>query len=185
MVSEGLAPLSERLIIYIDGSCQENRNVGAATPAGWGLVVVKGDAGIGRGGGDVIHENSGRVLTDSSDQNWLGAEVGSNNTAELSALAHALRWLLNGEGEGVVTIRGDSQYALNIAQSIWKAKANKILAARVQELWKEVTTIRAVKADHIRAHRGHRWNERADHLAWRAGTGESPLPLQFWKPGKR
>ncbi len=185
MASEGTVPLCERLTVYIDGSCQENRNVDADTSAGWGLVVVRGDAGIGKGGGEVVHENSGRVITDPEHEGWLGAEVGSNNTAELSALAHALRWMLTSEGEGTVSIRGDSQYALNIAQSIWKAKANKQLAARVQQLWKEVEAIRGVEADHVRAHRGHRWNERADHLAWRAGTGEIPLPLQFWKPGKR
>ena len=178
-------PLAERISLYFDGSCQENRNVTADTPAGWGVVVVRGDSGLGKGDGEVIEELSGPVIVSPDDEGFLGAEVGSNNTGELSAMAHALRWLLMEGSTNIVTIRGDSQYALKIATGEWRAKANRELAARVQALWNEVTSLRTVEAEHIRAHRGHRWNERADHLAWRASIGETPLPLQFWKPGMR
>ena len=178
-------PLAERLTLYFDGSCQENRNVTSETPAGWGVVIVRGDFAAGKGDGDVIEELSGLVITSSDEDGFLGAEVGSNNTGELSAMAHTLRWLLIEGGTNAVTIRGDSQYALKIATGEWRAKANRELAARVQALWDEVTSLRSVVAEHIRAHRGHRWNERADHLAWRACIGETPLPLQFWKPGNR
>ena len=178
-------PLAERISLYFDGSCQENRNVTADTPAGWGVVVVRGDSGLGKGDGEVIEELSGPVIVSPDDEGFLGAEVGSNNTGELSAMAHALRWLLMEGSLDAVTIRGDSQYALKIAAGEWRAKANRELAARVQALWNEVTSLRTVEAEHIRAHRGHRWNERADHLAWRACIDETPLPLQFWKPGMR
>ena len=178
-------PLCERLTLYFDGSCQENRNVTSETPAGWGVVVVKGDSGLGKGDGEVVEEMSGPVITSASQDGFLGAEVGSNNTGELSAMAHTLRWLLSQSSSDPVTIRGDSQYALKIASGEWRAKANRELAAKVQTLWKEVTSLRTIVAEHVRAHRGHRWNERADHLAWRACIGENPLPLQFWKPGNR
>ena len=170
---------------YVDGSCEENRNVTESTPAGWGFCVVDGDSGIGRGGGDVIAERSGPVVTNPSENDYLGAEVGSNNTAELTAIGHAARWILSQPGEGVVVIRGDSQYALNIASGAWRAKANQDLAESVKALWMEVDSVRGLRGEHVRAHRGHRWNERADHLAFRAMQGESPLPLQFWKPGQR
>ncbi|MED5452762.1 MAG: RNase H family protein [Candidatus Thermoplasmatota archaeon] len=173
------------LHIYVDGSCEENRNVTESTPAGWGFCVVDGDSGIGRGGGDVIAERSGPVVTNPSENDYLGAEVGSNNTAELTAIGHAARWILSQPGEGVVVIRGDSQYALNIASGAWRAKANQDLAESVKALWMEVDSVRGLRGEHVRAHRGHRWNERADHLAFRAMQGESPLPLQFWKPGQR
>ena len=178
-------PLAERLTLYFDGSCQENRNVTAETPAGWGVVIVRGDFRASKGDGEIIEELSGSVITSSEGEGFLGAEIGSNNTGELSAMAHALRWLLIEGSTDAVTIRGDSQYALKIATGEWRAKANRELAARVQALWDEVTSLRSVAAEHIRAHRGHRWNERADHLAWRACIGETPLPLQFWKPGNR
>jgi len=111
--------------------------------------------------------------------------VGSNNTAELSAIAHAMRWLLAEGGDQGVVVRGDSQYALRISSGEWRAKANKALADSARSLWFEVSSLRSLRAEHVRAHRGHRWNERADHLAFRAMQGEDALPLQFWKPGAR
>jgi ribonuclease HI len=74
---------------------------------------------------------------------------------------------------------------MNIAKGIWKAKANRKLALRVQQLWSEVESIKSIKCEHVRAHIGHRWNERADHLAFRVMKGNNALPLQFWKPGNR
>jgi len=173
------------LYIYVDGSCEENRNVTSKTPAGWGFCVISGDSGIGKGGGDVIFERSGPVVTEESADGFLGAVVGSNNTAELSAIAHAMRWLLAEGDSRAVVLRGDSEYALNIASGQWRAKANKGLAQSVRALWSEVESLRSLTPEHVRAHRGHRWNERADHLAFRAMQGEDSLPLQFWKPGAR
>jgi|TARA_B000000475_G_C15998507_1_gene447940 ribonuclease HI len=176
---------SSKISIYVDGSCEENKNVTSITPAGWGFCVVIGDTGLGKGQGEITIEKSGKVVTTHESKDFIGAEVGSNNTAELCALAHALKWLIiDGESTNAV-IRGDSQYALNIGSGVWKAKANKDLALYVQNLWKEVSSFRDLTHEHVRAHRGHRWNERADHLAYRAMQGKDPLPLQFWKPGKR
>jgi len=171
--------------IYIDGSCEENRNVTAKTTAGWGFCVVIGDTGLGKGRGEITTESNGVVITNPSTKDFIGAEVGSNNTAELSAMFHGLRWLLTQGGEESAVIRGDSTYALNVGSGIWKAKANRHLAITVQKLWNEVLQLRQLSQEHVRAHRGHRWNERADHLAFRAMSGEDALPLQFWKPGMR
>ena len=161
------------------------KSVGSVQGTGWGCWGVEGDSGLGRGRGDVIGERAGPVVTGSSQIDYLGAEVGSNNTAELTAIAHAARWVLTQPEGGRVVIRGDSQYALNIASGEWRAKANQDLAKSVKALWQEADSVRGLKAEHVRAHRGHRWNERADHLAFRAMQGKTPLPLQFWKPGKR
>ena len=82
-------------------------------------------------------------------------------------------------------IRADSVYAGNLASGAWKAKANRELVAHVQALWDEVAALRPLSWSHVKAHRGHRWNERADHLALRRANGELPVPLTFWKPGQR
>lgn len=174
-----------RVHIYVDGSCSENRNVTSETRAGWGFCVIIDDRSTGNGKGHLLTELNGDVVTDTEQEGHLGAEVGSNNTAELSAIAHALRWLLGEPEIDSATIRGDSNYALNIASGLWRAKANRDLARRVRSLWDEVSGIISLNGEHVPAHRGHRWNERADHLAFRAMQGEVPLPLQFWKPGKR
>ena len=131
-----------RLTLYVDGSCDGNQNVDATTLAGWGVVVVEGDSGLGRGSGEIQTELSGPVSTSPEDEEFIGAEVGSNNTAELSGLFAALRWLLTEENEDPVCIRLDSQYAGNIATGAWRAKANRELAARVQSVWNEVASQR-------------------------------------------
>ena len=70
----------------------------------------------------------------------FGAEVGSNNTAELTAFIYALRWVLIQSDDRPAVIRADSQYAGNIASSKWKAKKNKELAKYVQSLWNEASS---------------------------------------------
>ena len=171
--------------IYVDGSCLENQNVDQNTPAAWGLVVVSGDNGLGKGNGEIVEELFGNVVTSPSDKKYLGAAVGSNNTAELSGFAEALRWLLIEGSDIPAVIRTDSLYAGNLATGKWKPKANKKLLESLQKLWIEVSSIRDVEWEHVKAHRGHRWNERADHLALRCAQGTSPIPLSFWKPGQR
>lgn len=178
--------VSERIwSLYVDGSCLGNQNVDADTPAAWAVVIVTGDNGLGKGNGEIHEEFSDIVVTDESHENYIGAEVGSNNTAELSGFAAALRWLLVEGGEEHAVIRADSQYAGNLACGAWKAKANRELVAHVQALWDAVAELRGLSWEHVRAHRGHRWNERADHLAIRKAQGEIPVPLTFWKPGQR
>ena len=71
---------SPPISIYVDGSCIENRNVGPETAAGWGFLVVSGDRGLGKGTGDVLYEEAGKVVTNRDKDGWIGAEVGSNNT---------------------------------------------------------------------------------------------------------
>ena len=88
-------------------------------------------------------------------------------------------------GECEIVIKTDSQYAGNQATGAWKAKANRVLVSHVQALWDEVSELRVLSWDHVKAHRGHRWNERADHLAIRAANNEVPASLSFWKPGQR
>lgn len=171
--------------LYVDGSCLGNQNVDSDTPAAWAVVIVTGDNGLGKGNGEIHEEFSDIVVTDESHENYIGAKVGSNNTAELSGFAAALRWLLVEGGEEQAVIRADSQYAGNLACGAWKAKANRELVAHVQSLWDAVAELRDLSWEHVRAHRGHRWNERADHLAIRKAQGELPVPLTFWKPGQR
>ena len=180
-----LTSTDEHLAFYIDGSCLENQNVTADTPAAWGMAVVIGDNGLGKGSGEIIEESWGHVVCNPTDEDFIGAEVGSNNTAELTAFAMALRWLLIDGDDKSAIIYTDSQYAGNLATGAWRAKANKSLVKSVQNLWNEVSQIRPIEWRHVRAHRGHRWNERADHLANRCVHNQLPMPLTFWKPGQR
>ena len=64
-----------RLTLYVDGSCDGNQNVDSSTPAGWGVVVVLGDSGLGRGSGEILTELSGPVSTSPKDENFIGAKI--------------------------------------------------------------------------------------------------------------
>ena len=105
--------------------------------------------------------------------------------SEMCIRDRALRWALSEGGDSEIVIKTDSQYAGNQATGNWKAKANRELVAHVQALWDEVSQLRDLSWDHVKAHSGHRWNERADHLAIRAAIDETPISLSFWKPGQR
>ena len=58
----------------------------------------------------------------SSKPDFIGAEVGSNNTGELSAIAHSLRWVLSNVEKMEIVICSDSTYAGNIASGNGKQK---------------------------------------------------------------
>ena len=62
------------------------------------------------------YKSWGPVATDPKDDYNIGAERGTNNTAELSALAHALSWALtcDTDHDEPLLIRYDSTYAANV-----------------------------------------------------------------------
>lgn len=152
--------------IYVDGSAIGNRNVDIDTPAGWGIVVVEnGGEKWSHSTGKVVYENSGPVITDIEKANYIGAEVGSNNTGELTAIYEALKYIETRPEEKFV-IFGDSMYAGKMAMSEWRAKENLTLVNIIRKKWDK---LKLANYDftwvHIKAHAGHLWNERADHLA--------------------
>lgn len=86
------APGEEALICYVDGGCKSNNNCSRDTPAGWGVIVLEGDAASD------LHARAllqlfGRVVVTPSSRFFLGADKGSNNTGELSAVVEALLWV--------------------------------------------------------------------------------------------
>ena len=93
-------------------------------PAGWGAVVVDGCLGVPPVGGVATAELYGPVTLDASSPHFLGTEVGSNNTGELSAVCEALRWLIEADflspprpaTPRPACICYDSEYAANQAQ---------------------------------------------------------------------
>ena len=79
-----------------------------------------------------------------------------------------------------VVLRYDSKYAALITTGVYKAKKNKPLVRSAQKEWKLTV---AFKRDrlwlrHVKGHSGHRWNDRADHLAnvGRGGTARYGTP---------
>ncbi|KAK3257894.1 hypothetical protein CYMTET_33034, partial [Cymbomonas tetramitiformis] len=86
------------LICYTDGSCKANRDVARTNPpAGWGLVVLRGAEGSEDARAELLGELWGPVEKDRASPYFLGAEVGSNNTGELSAIGEAFLWILEND----------------------------------------------------------------------------------------
>jgi len=163
--SSGSAASEEELLLYTDGSCPSNQNVATSNlPAGWGVVVVRGGA--------IAAERYGPVVIDPADPTYLGAEVCSNNTGELSALCEALLFLRDeATPAGRATVRYDSKYAANIASGAFKAHKNKALAATARSLYSEVVGSWQLRLEHVKGHSGEKWNEKADELANKGAAG--------------
>ena len=161
--------------IYVDGSAPINVAT-TDNPAGWGLVVVQ-DV-IPHEGGNAILARYGPVLTEPEYIGYIGAEVGSNNTAELSAIFHALIEMANvASTEDEITIYGDSQYAGMLANGSWKPKANKSLVKIIRKEWqrRQEQGYNFTWA-HVRAHSDNKWNDMADEYANRGALMDQSLP---------
>ena len=70
-------------------------------------------------------------------------------------------------------MRYDSCYAAMIASGTWRPYWHRALAAEAQAAW---AALRKLKGDrlwlrHVRGHRWHRWNDRADSLATQGQGG--------------
>ena len=99
----------------------------------------------------------------------MGATKPTNNTAELSAIAHALEYVLADQSGKPVLVRYDSTYAGNMATGKWRPRTNKTLVKHVRSLWARARTHvhGALWTSHVYGHSGHKWNDSADRLAGR------------------
>jgi len=81
VITLGQPPLpSHDLVLYTDGSASLSSGT-----AWWGVFAHRSDAS----------ETSlwGPVIADPAEFNWIGASRPTNNTGEISAIYHALKWL--------------------------------------------------------------------------------------------
>ena len=140
--------------IFTDGSA-------SGGIAGWGWVAVVA--------GNEVANGLGPVVTNAAHGNWRGAQAATNNTGEVSAIVDALEWVEQ-QRYLSVSVRYDSQYAACQTRGVWRAKKNKeLIAAARQTLARTERTVR-VRWEHVKAHSGHAWNDRADELAKAGAT---------------
>ncbi len=129
--------------VWTDGACSGNPG-----PMGIGVVVVADGKRVERG-------------------EYLG--VGTNNIAELTAIARGLQVAaeLMADRDRAVNLYSDSSYALGLLGKGWKAKANQELVASLRRQLADFPKLHLVK---VEGHAGVSNNERCDELAREAIT---------------
>lgn len=195
--------LADTIFAYTDGSCYGNANVATTVnPAGWGFVAVKpktemietlAEARIpsyqvfaeqlaDAENCEELFSMFGPVIISATDNSMfahfhLGANLGSNNTGELSAIAESLIWIRQLAFDRTIptlkraVICYDSEYAAKSISGEYNGKKNRELIVHSRRLLDEANrALRAIGGEgiifaHVKAHRGHYWNERADSLA--------------------
>lgn len=176
---EALAALPPgALLLYTDGGCDGNTNVATTNhPAGWGAVALQ----KGVPGAELLQtlaELYGPVELSGKSPWFIGAEVASNNTGELSGIAHALLWLRDEGGHAPAAIVYDSEYAAKITQGVYQATKNPAIAASCRKLCSAEQKRRTggVRFIHVKGHSDDPWNDKADALVQLGKTGE------HWRP---
>ena len=158
-VPAGRPILEADFVVFTDGSYTPRCDAAPAL-AGWGFCVLGavGDRVLDFCGPVVLHDAGGDGIP-------FRAERLSNNTAELSAIGHALLWLRTMPSSTRVAICSDSCYAIRVTEGKWAIRANFELALEVKHLLRR--TRNGIQCDliHVDAHSGNTWNDRADSLA--------------------
>ena len=157
-----------RIEAYTDGSCPNNRAVSRDNPAGWGwcLRTIENNTP-----GNWVHA-AGFVSTDPDSSIYGGAEVGSNNTAELQALIELLDYLLRSPPSLPVKIFTDSQYCLDIMLGVSHPSTHVRLVTLLGKYWKASCAQLQISVDKVPGHAGVEGNEIADRLALRGYRGD-------------
>ena len=163
---------SPNVVLYTDGSASLSSGT-----AGWGVFAERSDTS----------ETSlwGPVTTDPAAFNWIGACRPTNNTGEISAIYHALKWLSRDSKTHYpgtsqrVNLLSDSVYCVRLfADNSIKVRCNKLLIQRVRQLLHDVRRQHTLSISWIKAHTGASTpdalgNAIADRLAARGCSGSS------------
>ena len=178
---------SGSLLLYTDGGCTGNTAVSSRVqPSGWGVVVLEKVADRPDSDQELrqLAELHGPVELNRSSPWFLGAEVASNNTGELSGIAHALIWLRDEGGHAPAAIIYDSDYAAKITQGIYTAHKNRPLAAACRRLCAAERQRRSggITFVHVKGHSNDRWNDRADALVQLGKLGQRASGLGVLGP---
>lgn len=146
--------------IYVDGSCM---NRGHYAKAGWGFLalLVFGETRI------LIHIEAGPVVTSPSSPLYEGGEGHSNNVAEGTGQLEVHRWARKTIHEKVpVVVRYDSAYANDITTGTYRAKSNRLLAAKMRgghaAHYEQRVTL---ESRHVRGHAKEQYNDMVDGIA--------------------
>ena len=147
----------QHIKFYTDGSGSSGRAT-RSTLAGWGYVGYYLDAPIVKA--------YGPVNVDQLSPFHLGANVGSNNTGELSAIMEVLLLLAHPDNTYTsATINYDSKWAASMVKGTARPKRNKQMVNLARLLLQRVRDKVQIEWKWVKGHTGDSGNEIADELA--------------------
>ena len=151
-----------------------DHNAGVIVQGPWVVVYTDGSGTRGKcsrqtaaGLGECyLHEGEwveafGPVQTDPQHPQIYGAQVGSNNTGELTAILEAILGAAENNWASL-TIRSDSLWSINVIKGKWRAKHHKTLVNYILTVIRGITT--KITLQWIKGHAGHEGNERAREM---------------------
>ena len=179
---------NQTLVLFTDGSHDAREG-----KAGWGAVAVHQDGGLKgplEDEGDSKRVLRGPVVTNPCQAGYLQNTLQklTNSTAELSAVAEAILYLLELLREGgrdagrvkLVVIRSDSTYAENAVRGRTRPNENRQMVYEIRRHYADLKQrLQALNIhlawSHVSAHVGKRWNEFADNTAKEGANGTRPV----------
>lgn len=153
------------VIAYTDGACIKN----PGGPAGWAAIALSAADVTG----NVAREDAPRI---ECYGHIPKAPTTTNNRAEITAMLAALSIA---PVAAALTIYSDSNYAINVAQGVFKMKANEDLWS----LYRVLLSRRRIPPTFIwvQGHAGHDLNERADELAGLGAFNSDKEAYRSWQ----
>ena len=161
--------------IYTDGSGPRYD----AKFAGWGVAIWEGKLQSAL----PDFQLWGPVPLDKWDPRWLGADVATNNTGELTAIAEALIWLENeapGPPHTNVSLWFDSTYAHHAITGSHPPEANSELILSIRKIYSRVSAARTIEWIKVKGHSNNMGNDFADHLADQGAKGSQTTQSPRW-----
>ena len=155
--------------VYTDGSGSSGR-CSATTPAGWGYVVITPQT---------QQTAYGPVQTEATSPMYLGATVGSNNTAELSAWMEAALFALSlNHKPAEITFHYDSKWMAQMVQGTSRPHRHKSMIKIARQIYWALQQTTQIKWRWVKGHSGDTHDEAADKAA------DSGKTLGTWEGGR-
>ena len=160
------------LIIFTDGSRPDNihSNTHRGVAAGWGFVVWdRTQTTLTERYGPVITKNGPNA--GASLPQYAGADKGSNNTGEVTAILEALMYLqdyvhhtpsLREGRKPLIMIRPDSKYAEDMTVGRSNTYCNPELAGNLRQAYSKACERFRIHVKWVKGHQEHAGNQRAD-----------------------